>query len=290
MGKILIALDTSSGMSKEIAKANNIALLPLSVQIDGSVFLDQVNINNTAIYKYLSEGANLTTSQPNVGMVIESFEQWRDSGYDSIMIFTCSSDLSGCNHTYHMVKEQLGMNNVFIVDTRSIGAPIMDVAIAAKQMADAGYDVDEILLMADFKIRSSFSFLYLENVDQAIKSGRLSPVAAGIAGLLKVKPLVYLKEDGSCIDKYGVARTTGKIIQMVVDKLKDLNVNEKDNKIYIGHADNLVVAEKAAELLKVVFDGIEVEIYELPSCLVVHGGHKCVSVQVTKKIGGQFNE
>lgn len=70
---------------------------------------------------------------------------WKAKNYEAIIIITCSSDLSGTWSGFNLVKNQLEMNNMYIYDSRQVGAPVMDMALAAKQMADNDHDVNEIL-------------------------------------------------------------------------------------------------------------------------------------------------
>ena len=284
MANYLIVTDTTSAMNLEIAKKHGIELVSLSVVINGKEFKDLIDITNDVLYEKLRDGLVPTTSQPSTGYIMEKMEKWKEENYDAIIILTCSCDLSGTNASFHMVKEQLGMDNVYIVDTRSVGATIMDGAICAKEMADEGANVQEILLMLDKKYQNQFSFLFPETLTQLKKGGRISPIAANMASLLKIKPLLYLKEDGSVVDKFGFARTEGKIVQLIVDKFKELNVNSLTNKIYILHADNLRGAQKVEQLCKALFDNIDCEIVELPSVLTCHGGLGCTAVQSTLKI------
>lgn len=284
MANYLIVTDTTSAMNLEIAKEHGIELVPLSVVISGKEFKDLIDISNDVLYEKLRDGLVPTTSQPSTGYIMEKMEKWKEENYDAIIILTCSSDLSGTNANFHMVKEQLGMDNVYVVDTRSVGAPILDGAIRAKEMADEGASVQDILLMLDKKYQNQFSFLFPETLTQLKKGGRISPIAANMASLLKIKPLLYLKEDGSVVDKFGFARTEGKIVQLIIDKFKDLNVNSLTNKIYISHADNLRGAQKVEQLCKALFDNIDCEIVELPSVLTCHGGLGCIAVQSTLKI------
>jgi len=284
MANYLIVTDTTSAMNLEIAKQYAIELVPLSVVINGKEFKDLIDISNEVLYDKLREGLVPTTSQPSTGYIMEKMAKWKEANYDAIIILTCSSDLSGTNANFHMVKQQLKMDNVYVVDTRSVGAPILDGAVRAKQMADEGKSVDEILLMLDKKYQNQFSFLFPETLTQLKKGGRISPIAANMASLLKIKPLLYLKEDGSVVDKFGFARTEGKIVQLIIDKFKELNVNSLTNKIYILHADNLRGAQKVEHLCKALFDDIDCEMVELPSVLTCHGGLGCIAVQSTLKI------
>lgn len=284
MEKYLIVTDTTSAMNKEIAAAHGIELISLSVIVDGQEYKDQVDISTEQLYDYLKDGKTPSTSQPNTGYLIEKMEAWQKENYEAIIVVTCSADLSGTNNGFHLAKDTVGLDNVYIYDSRQVGAPVMDMAIRAKQLADEGKDVDEIFKVLEEKTKHSFSFLYPDNFDQLSRSGRLSPMAARMASMLKIKALLCLDEQGKSVDKYSMSRTKVKVLKAITDKFHELGVNAEKYKIYISHADNIVFAKKAKLLLQTTFHGIEVEINNLPAVLTCHGGLACCALHSTYKI------
>lgn len=284
MEKYLIVTDTTSAMNKEIAAAHGIELISLSVIVDGQEYKDQVDISTKQLYDYLKDGKTPSTSQPNTGYLIEKMEAWQKENYEAIIVVTCSADLSGTNNGFHLAKDTVGLDNVYIYDSRQVGAPVMDMAIRAKQLADEGKDVDEIFKVLEEKTKHSFSFLYPDNFDQLSRSGRLSPMAARMASMLKIKALLCLDEQGKSVDKYSMSRTEVKVLKAITDKFHELGVNAEKYKIYISHADNIVFAKKSKLLLQTTFHGIEVEINNLPAVLTCHGGLACCALHSTYKI------
>lgn len=284
MEKYLIVTDTTSAMNKEIASAHGIELISLSVIVDGQEYKDQVDISTEQLYDYLKDGKTPSTSQPNTGYLIEKMEAWQKENYEAIIVVTCSADLSGTNNGFHLAKDTVGLDNVYIYDSRQLGAPVMDMAIRAKQLAAEGKDVDEIFKVLEEKTKHSFSFLYPDNFDQLSRSGRLSPMAARMASMLKIKALLCLDEQGKSVDKYSMSRTEVKVLKAITDKFHELGVNAEKYKIYISHADNIVFAKKAKLLLQTTFHGIEVEINNLPAVLTCHGGLACCALHSTYKI------
>lgn len=284
MEKYLIVTDTTSAMNKEIAAAHGIELISLSVIVDGQEYKDQVDISTEQLYDYLKDGKTPSTSQPNTGYLIEKMEAWQKENYEAIIVVTCSADLSGTNNGFHLAKDTVGLDNVYIYDSRQVGAPVMDMAIRAKQLADEGKDVDEIFKVLEEKTKHSFSFLYPDNFDQLSRSGRLSPMAVRMASMLKIKALLCLDEQGKSVDKYSMSRTEVKVLKAITDKFHELGVNAEKYKIYISHADNIVFAKKSKLLLQTTFHGIEVEINNLPAVLTCHGGLACCALHSTYKI------
>lgn len=284
MKNYLIVTDTTSAMSGIQAKKYGIELVSLSVLIDGIEYKDQIDITTEQLYEKLVNGFIPTTSQPNTGYLQELMKAWKEKNYEAIIVITCSSDLSGTWSGFNLVKNQLEMNNMYIYDSRQVGAPVMDMALEAKKMADNSHSVSEIFEMLEMKTKDSFSFLAPFDFKQLSRSGRLSPMAAKMASILKVKALLYLKEDGSCVEKYAMSRTELKIVKTVIQKFKEAGVNARDHTIYISHADNEESALKAKRLLQDIFDGIDVVVNKLPAVLTCHGGMQCISVHYIHKM------
>ena len=275
----MIVCDTTSAMDREKSQITGVELLSLSVIIDGVEYKDQVDISTRELYRRLEKGATPSTSQPNTGYLMEKMDQWAREDYDDIIVFCCSSDLSGTYSGVILAKEQSGMTNITVIDTRSIGAPIMDIAIYAKKLADLGATKDEIIAKVQPKIEHTFSFLYPDNFKQLSRSGRLSPLAAGVANMLKIRVLLALKEDGTQIDKFDISRTETKIMAKVKEHFDKIGINGKDYKIYLSHAKNLEAALRFEEYLKLHFDNIETEIVEFPAVLTSHAGLKGLAIQ-----------
>ena len=276
MKNYLIVTDTTSAMNSIQAKEYGVELVSLSVLIDRIEYKDQLDITTDQLYQKLKEDYVPTTSQPNTGYLEGLMEKWKSKKYDAIIVITCSSDLSGTWSGFNLVKNQLEMNNMYIYDSRQVGAPVMDMAITAKNMADRGYDVNDIFTMLEMKTKNSFSFLVPKDFKQLVRGGRLSPVAAKMASILKVRALLYLKEDGSCVDKYAMSRTETKINKTIIDKFKEDGVNRKDYTLYISHGDNENSAINVKNIFEETFPGIDIIINKLPAVLTCHGDRKSV--------------
>lgn len=279
MKKIRIVTDTTSTLTFEEAKSLNIELVPLSLLLDGKEYKDHIDMSTQQLYDVLKNDGAPTTSQPNIGYVEELMKAWKEEKDDAIIIITISSHLSGTYQGFSLIANQLGMDNVHIVDTLSVAAPLMDACIAARNMADRGCEVDEILKMVENKCKNSISFLYPETLKQLKRGGRISPLAANMASMLKIKALLMLKRDGTVIDKYAVVRTEGKIFDMVIEYFKKEGVDGSTHKIYLPHALSEDTAARFDKLAKDKLNGIQCKMLTLPAVLTCHGGLGCIAFQ-----------
>ena len=284
MDKYLIVTDTTSAIDKLAADKYGIELVSLSVIINGNEYKDQIDMTTEELYEKLNEGHVPSTSQPNQGYIQDLMTKWKEANYEAIIIITCSKDLSGTWSAFNLAKESTGLDNVYIVDSRQVGSPIMDMVFRAKDLAEQGVSVEDIIGAINKKSDNSFSFLYPENFSQLKKSGRLSPAAVGIATMFKIKALLYLKEDGSCVEKFAMSRTESKILGSVIEKFKSLGVNAKEHVIYLAHANNLERANRIKEILGNHFENMEFVISSLPAVLTCHGGLGCVAIHSTYKV------
>lgn len=283
MSKILIVTDTTSSLTFEQAKALNIELVPLTIIIDDVAYVDQKELSGTALMEQLAKGAVPSTSQPNIGMVEEMMSEWKNENYDAIIIITISAKLSGTHNGFQLIANQLEMNNVFVVDSKTVAGPLIEGAKTARAMADQGASVNEILAVLEKGFNSTRTFIYPKTLDQLKKGGRISPIAATMSSLLKIKPLLHIETDGSAVGKFGIAKTDNKIHDMMFEAFKTQGVSADTHKIYLEHSSVEEDVMKTKKFFESKFEGIEIEVVQLPAVLMSHGGLGCLGVQSVLK-------
>ena len=152
MSKFLIVTDTTSTLIPQDSEKYGIEIVPLSVLNKGIEYADGIDINAEQFADLLRNGEMPTTSQPNIGRVEELMKKWKAADYDAILIITISSYLSGTYQGFLMTAKNLDMKNVHVIDSLTVGAPMLDMALTAKRYADAGRSLDDILTMLKAKI------------------------------------------------------------------------------------------------------------------------------------------
>lgn len=277
MKKICIACDTTSTFSLEEAKENRIELIPLSVIENGKEYKDLIDISKEDLRDMLNEKKMPTTSQPSIGYAQSLLESWKE--YDEILILTLTSSLSGTYQCLKLAASDLGMNNVHIIDTRTLATPIKDAALCARKMADEGIDIADIIKELDRKLKNTQSYLFPATLEQLKRGGRITPLAANMANTLKLKPLLSLQDNGSKIDKYAITRTEKKAWQLVMEAFDEQGINENTHIIYVVHSDNLEKAEEVKNIMKNHYPKMDVFITDIPAVLTCHAGLGLIAVQ-----------
>lgn len=110
----------------------------------------------------------------------------------------------------------------------------------------------------------------------------MTPMAATLGSVLKLKPIMTLTEDCKKLDKYAIKRTMKSAVNTVIDHLKAKQLDAR-HILYVSHAEALEEAKNIAAKLKEVFVDVEVQILDLGAAFVTQGGPKCVAIQYIEK-------
>lgn len=281
--KNIIIVDTTSTITIDEAKENNFILIPLNINIDSKSFLDTYEINYFDLRKTLEEGKLPTTSQPSVGYIEDIFEKLKNEDYNHIYVLTLSAGLSGTYQSFNLAKESVGLKNITIIDTKTVGCPIKNLAYTIKKMSEENKNHEEIMTMVNKHIEATYSFLYPSDLKHLKRGGRISPLAYGLASLLKIKPLLLLKKDGSTIEKFDTFKTEKKLYNTLFENLKEKGFNTKTHKLCLPHSLSQEKLNFLIEIANEHFDNLEYESIELPAVLLCHAGLDAVAIQSVLK-------
>ena len=174
-----------------------------------------------------------------------------DEGYNEIVHMPMSSGLSGsCSTAMALSKEDEYDGKVFVVDNQRISVTQRQAALDAKQMADAGMSAKEIHdKLMEMKFESSI-YIMLDTLKYLKKGGRITPAAAALGTILKLKPVLQIQ--GEKLDAFAKARTLNQAKTLMINALKsDIETrfggDVNDIWIEIAHTENAAEAENFKE-------------------------------------------
>ncbi len=232
MSKIAIITDTDSSLPAELAKQYGIIQVPIIIQFGEESFQDVYEINNETIFARIDkEGKLPTTAAPSPGQFVEAFKTAFASGADSILCMNISSEMSATYASARQAADMFPDNRVEVMDTRSlaIGQGYMAIA-AAETIARGGSIEDAIAAAVDVRERSHL-FGALASLKYIAMSGRVSALAAGMAGLLDIKPILSLQNGKlSLLEKI---RTQGKAWKRAIELTAETTAGRKIEKVAI---------------------------------------------------------
>ncbi len=248
MDKIKIITDGSCDLSHEVLNKFNINVVPLGVSFGEEHYTAGVDIDNKEFYAKMKDSKELPkTFCPSP----ENFGKEYQCEEDKIIVIALSSKLSGTYNSASLARDlylsEHKEKDIRVIDsmTGSIGAGLL--LIKAAKMISEGKDIDEIVeAIENLKEKISF-YGTLETLENAIKGGRINPLAGKIIGALNFKAIVQIK-DGVVkpIDKArGESNSIKKVANYITSSIEDT----KDKILCLMHAN---CPEKAHKLLSII--------------------------------------
>ena len=261
MSKVKILVDGGCDLPKEILDKYNIEVIGLNVSFNEESYIAGVEIDNKTFYKKMSEMKELPkTSCPSPDRFLEAYK-----GEEDVLVISISSKLSGTYSSAKLAKdmydEDFGDKKVEVIDSLngSIGQGLL--AIKARKLALEGKSIDEIVAEIE-KIKEDVVFyVALETLENAIKGGRINPLAGKIINTLNFKAIVHITE--GLVKPIDKARGTNNSLKKVIEYISS-NLNESQDKtLIIGHANCPEKAEKVNGILKEKYSFKDVIISEV---------------------------
>lgn len=286
MKKIAIVADSNSGYTQEEAKEAGAYLIPMPFYINGEEYFEGVNLSQDEFYEFLKNDAQVSTSQPSPDSILSMWDELLKN-YEELIYIPMSSGLSGTCHTATMLAQDYD-GKVLIVDNQRISVPLKHSIQDALVLAEAGKSAQEI---KDYLERTKFDsavYITVDTLKYLKKGGRVTPAAAALGTLLKIKPVLQIH--GEKLDSYAKARTMNQAKRIMIDALKkdvedmfDGNANEVH--FDIAHTQNYTAALEMKALIEENFEGCQVSIIDpLTLSIACHIGEGAVGVACTKKL------
>lgn len=216
MKKTIIVTDSNSGITQEESKKLGIFVIPMPFTIDGKEFLEDISISQSEFFDYLEKDADVKTSQPSEYYLEELWEKLLKD-YESIVYIPMTSGLSGtCENAMRYAQKFNG--RVVVVDNLRISVPQKISVFQAIKMADAGKSAEEIKEYLE-KTKDKFSvYITLATLKYLKKGGRITPAAAALGSLLKIKPILFTR--GQSFDKFAVTLSFAQAKKKMIAKIK----------------------------------------------------------------------
>ena len=179
---------------KNLLKKYNIFVIPLHVNFDNESYLDGKEIQLEDLYKKVEEKKKLpTTSAASYGEIKDFFTKYLDEGYD-IVYTGISSKMSATFNVACSVREDLDKERIFLVDSGNLSTGIGLVLLKAATFRDQGFSAKEIAEKLEEIVPRVKSQFVIDTLDYLYKGGRCSSVAYVFSKVLKVKPLIVVRE------------------------------------------------------------------------------------------------
>ena len=201
--KTAILTDTNSGLTVEEGKKRGIYVLPMPVIVDGTCYLEGVDITHDRLFDALRKGKEVSSSQPSPGDVMSLWERVLNDGYDELVYIPMSGGLSASCRNAMQFAEEYG-SKVWVADNHRISATLLESVLDAKNLADRGRSGKEIKEYLEETALEATIYLTVDSLKYLKKSGRITPAAAAIGSMLNIKPILTIQ--GEKLDLFSKVR------------------------------------------------------------------------------------
>lgn len=219
MKKIAIMTDSNSGITQKEAAGLGISVLPMPFMIHDATYFEDINLTQDRFYEFLENDAVVSTSQPSPDSLIHMFHKLL-AEYDEVVHIPMSSGLSGSCQTACMLAQEPEFDGkVFVVNNQRISVTQTQSVLDAVELAKKGYDGAQIKkILEEDKFNSSI-YIMLDTLFYLKKGGRITPAAAALGTLLKLKPVLQIQ--GEKLDAFAKARTKSAGKSMMLQAIKN---------------------------------------------------------------------
>lgn len=286
--KIAVVTDSNSGITQAQAKEMGVAVLPMPFMIDGETYYEDITLTREQFYQRLKDNADIATSQPTPDSILKMWDKLLKE-YDQIIHIPMSSGLSGsCSTAMMLAGEDEYEGKVFVVDNRRISVTQYQSVKDAQMLAAMGMDGTQIKKRLEETAADSVIFITVDTLKYLKKGGRITPAAAALGTLLKIKPVLIIL--GEKLDSFAKARTMkqAKIMMMnAIQKELDGRLHDSECRnchLAIAHTDNEEAALEFKKEVEERFPNADVYMAPLSLSIACHIGPGSLAVTATRKM------
>lgn len=286
MKKVAIVSDSNSGITQSEAKELGVAILPMPFFINGETLYEDIDLTQDEFYQKLKEDVEISTSMPLVGNVTDLWDGLLKE-YDEIVYIPMSSGLSSSCETAYMLSQEYD-GKVQVVNNQRISVTQRQSVMDAKALAKKGKTAAEIKEILERDKMESSIYIMVDTLYYLKKGGRITPAAAALGTLLKLKPVLQIQ--GEKLDAFAKARTVKQAKNIMIEAMKNDFANrfhdEKGEHIHLemAYTHNLEDAEAFKKEVQETFPGIDITMNPLSLSISCHIGPGSLAIACSKKI------
>ena len=286
--KIAVVTDSNSGITQAQAKEMGITVLPMPFMIDGETYYEDITLTQEQFYQRLKDNSDISTSQPTPDSIMKLWDELLKE-YDQIVHIPMSAGLSGsCATAMMLAGEDEYEGNVFVVDNHRISVTQYQSVKDAMMLADMGMDGAQIKKRLEETAADSVIFVTVDTLKYLKKGGRITPAAAALGTLLRIKPVLIIL--GEKLDSFAKARTMkqAKTLMMnAIQKELDERLHDseyKDCHLAIAHSDNEEAALEFKKEVEERFPDADIYLAPLSLSIACHIGPGSLALTATRKM------
>lgn len=278
MHKIALITDSTCDIPFEWREKYEIVVIPLTLHLEGKSYMDGVDLSAQEFYERLAAGnAHPTTSQPAPSAFLDAYDLAGKKGYDQILVITISSAMSG---TYQSALQAASQSSlpVEVLDGKNNSMGLGWQVIAAARARESGGGMVEMKLAAQDVQKKAHFYITLDTIEYLSKGGRIADAARFMNSILKIKPLIFVRQDTGTVGAAFPSRSRKSAVEdLYREFFKNIDPSQPLH-ITILHNNALPEAEDLADRVKREHTPAEIFISIVSPVLGAHTGPKALAL------------
>ena len=196
MPRVAVVTDSTADIPPDVAAANGIRVVPLTVRFGTEEFRAGVDLSTEQFWaRMLAPGTPIpSTAAPSPGDFIAAFEAEFAAGAEAIVCPVVGSIISGTIKSAELAARDLPDREIHVIDTASTSMSTGLPAILAAESAATGATGSEVADAVRRRLPDVDLYVAVDTLDYLRKNGRLSAAATMVGTVLAIKPIITVRE------------------------------------------------------------------------------------------------
>ena len=276
--------DTDCDITPAIAKKYDAGLISMPYSVKGEEIFPYVDFEEydaKEFFLMLRKGVIPTTSALSKEEYLKYFEPVLKEGKDILYIHfsrAMSATFIGVDAAIAELKEKYPERRIELIDTKGITLGSHVLCQAMGDLYLQGKTIEEIKAWADENVLKQGFYFFADNLKFFAKSGRVSGFAAFMGGMIGIKPIIYIGDEGKMVSvnkAVGRKKALEKILQYVID----LEDHIKDYPVVVAHGDAMYLVDEFCDMLRKQFgEDLKITVIDINPTAASHCGPDTLGV------------
>lgn len=289
MSNYVIVSDGSCDLTQEDAKKLNVEIVPFYVVFENEQYLKEgVDVSVADFYQKMIDNPNVfpKSSLPSIEDYVSCFEKHLKDGKDIICLCITtkfSGSYNSASSAKQLLEEEYPERKITIIDTM-VNTVLQGLVVReAARLRDLGYEYDKLVDIINEKKTTGRIFFTVKELTYLQHGGRIGKVASLVGDLMKISPIIVLKEGE--IHQGGIALSRKRALLKVKELAKSYIESNKDKKfiLCVGYGYDKEEGTNFVETLSKVFPDQDIILNHIGATIGVHTGPYPIGVGILEK-------
>ena len=267
---IVLVTDSTAYLSRQEAQAHGVVQVPMTYTYEGRTLYTEgyIDEDETMLTAVAGSAAHYTTAQASFSAFLSTLEDIIAEG-NQALVLTISSRLSGTYANARRAAQEIGGNQVLVVDSKATAGAVYLLLVKAREWIGQGLSLAEVAQKVKELREKTRTFFSVEDMAPLRKSGRLNFVRMSVSTILNIRPILKLASGG--VNAYAMARGRHEQVRLLEEAASNCKTP-----VVVQHCRAQELADQLSGRLRA--RGITVINRTVGPVLTIHLGSGCLSV------------